>query len=103
MTAIKYSKMAKELDPSIYSAAFRWYTSIVFNQSRQKERNFDLSYLEQFDRYFFSSVKYIISEDQTLLFHALVQSLVDGLLTASRPRENLGLRPFNPLQRWKEV
>jgi hypothetical protein len=82
-TAIKNSKTGKEIDPSIYSASFRWYTDIIFNRLRQKERDFDLSYLEQFDRHFFSNAKYIISENQKLLFDALVQSLVDGLLIAT--------------------
>jgi len=79
-TAIKNSKGGKDIDPSVYSASFRWYTNIVFNTSRQKRGNFDLSYLEQFDRHFFSSVKYMISENQTSLFQAFVHWLIDGLL-----------------------
>ena len=82
-TAIKTSKSGKEIDPSIYSASFRWYTDIVFNRLRQKQGNFDLSYLEQFDRHFFSSVKYMISENQKPLFQELLRSLVDGLFIAT--------------------
>lgn len=66
-------------DSSVYAASIHWYTDIVFNKLGQKEDNFDLSYLELFDRYFFSSVKYIISQNQTSLFESLVSSLVDGV------------------------
>ena len=69
----------KELDISVYSASFQWYIEIVFNMPRQKDRCFDLSYLKLFDRYFFSSVRYIVSERQTSLFHHLVKALVDGV------------------------
>lgn len=66
-------------DRSMYASSIHWYIDIVFNKLSQKEGNFDLSYLELFDKYFFSSVKYIISENQTSLFNALVSSLVDGV------------------------
>jgi len=56
--AIKFSK--KEINPSVFAASIDWYIDIVFNKLRQKEGNFDLSYLRLFDEYFFSSVKYII-------------------------------------------
>jgi len=68
-----------DIDPSLHSATIYWYTDIVFDRL-SKNKNFDLSYLELFDKYFFSSVKYIISENQTSLFNALVSSLVDGVL-----------------------
>ena len=67
-----------DIDPSLYSATIQWYTDIVFNRLSQN-KDFDLSYLELFDKYFFSSVKYIISENQTSLFNALVAYLVDGV------------------------
>jgi len=66
-------------DRSMYAASIHWYIDIVFNKLGQKDGGFDLSYLELFDKYFFSSVKYIVSENQTSLFNALVSSLVDGV------------------------
>ena len=106
-TAIKNSKAGKEIDPSVYSASFRWYTDIIFNRLRQKERNFDLSYLEQFDRHFFSTVKYMISENQASLFHALVQSIVDGLLIAPYDDGKIWdyghLILYNDLNKYKEL
>jgi hypothetical protein len=106
-TAIKNSRAGKEIDPSIYSASFRWYTDIIFNRLRQKERDFDLSYLEQFDRHFFSNAKYIISENQTLLFDALVHSLVDGLLIATYNEGKVWdyghLILYNDLEKYREL
>jgi len=76
---IKNSKQGGvDIDPSLYSATIQWYTDIVFNPLSQN-KDFDLSYLKLFDKYFFSSVKYIVSENQTSLFNALVSSLVDGV------------------------
>jgi hypothetical protein len=66
-------------DRSMYAASIHWYIDIVFNKLGQKDGGFDLSYLELFDNYFFSSVKYIVSENQISLFNALVSSLVDGV------------------------
>jgi hypothetical protein len=66
-------------DSSMYGASIHWYINIVFNEFVQSELNFDLSYLNLFDRYFFSSVKFIILRNQTSLFKALVSSLVDGV------------------------
>lgn len=65
-------------DGSAYAAAIHWYTDIVFNRLGEKGE-FQLSYLALFDKYFFSTVKYIVSENQTSLFNALVSSLVDGV------------------------
>lgn len=66
-------------DRSMYAAAIHWYTDIVFNRLGRKKGDFDLSYLELFDKYFFSTARHIVSEGQTGLFHALVSSLVDGV------------------------
>lgn len=65
-------------DSSAYAAAIHWYTDIVFNRLGKKGI-FQLSYLELFDKYFFSTVRYIVSEKQTAIFHSLVSSLVDGI------------------------
>lgn len=75
MTRIAIEKQ----DRSMYAASIHWYIDIVFNKLRQREGEFNLSYLELFDGYFFSSVKYIVSENQTSLFDALISSLVDGV------------------------
>ena len=69
----------KRNDKSMYTATIHWYTDIVFNRLGIKEGGFDLAYLDLFDRYFFSTVKYIVSEDQKSLFYTLVSSLIDGI------------------------
>jgi hypothetical protein len=70
----------KDMDISIiYLASIRWYIKIIFSSQEQKGINFNLSYLELFDKYFFSSVQYIITENQISLFKGLVSSLVDGI------------------------
>jgi len=71
--AIKYQ------DNSMYASSINWYIRIVFHNNIKKEGSFNLAYLKLFDKNFFSSVKYIISENQTSLFKGLVSSLVDGL------------------------
>ena len=71
--AIKYQ------DNSMYASSINWYIRIVFNTNIQKEGSFNLSYLKLFDKYFFSSVQYMISENQNSLFKGLVFFLVDGI------------------------
>jgi len=71
--AIKYQ------DNSMYVSSINWYIRIVFNTNIQKEDSFNLSYLKLFDKYFFSSVKYMSDENQISLFKGLVFSLVDGI------------------------
>ena len=66
-------------DNSMYAASIHWYTDIVYNKFGQTDGIFDISYLEQFDRFFFSSVMHIISQNQTTLFESLKSSLVDGI------------------------
>lgn len=65
-------------DGSAYAAAIHWYTDIVFNRLGKKG-DFQLSYLDLFDKYFFSTVRYIVSENQKTIFDSLVSSLVDGI------------------------
>jgi hypothetical protein len=71
--AIKYQ------DNSMYTSSINWYIRIVFRNNIKKEDSFNLAYLKLFDKNFFSSIKYIISENQISLFKGLVSSLVDGL------------------------
>jgi len=71
--AIKYQ------DNSMYASSINWYIRIVFHNKIKKEGSFNLAYLKLFDKHFFSSAQYIISENQTSLFRGLVSSLVDGL------------------------
>ncbi len=66
-------------DKSMYAASIHWYIDVVFNHLGRKEGDFDLTYIDLFNEYFFSMVKYIVSEDQKSLFHALVSYLVDGI------------------------
>jgi len=79
--AIKFSK--KEINISAFAASIYWYTDIIFNRLEQKGGSFNLSYLKLFDMYFFSSIRYIISKNQTPLFKALISTLVDGLYIPS--------------------
>jgi len=65
-------------DSSAYAAAIHWYTDIVFNRLGKKG-DFQLSYLDLFDKYFFSAVRYIIAKQQTAIFQSLISSLVDGI------------------------
>lgn len=54
---------------SAYYTSIRWYSNIVFHLTNK----FELSYLNLFDDYFWRSIKYIISQNQTQLFQDLVQ------------------------------
>lgn len=65
-------------DSSAYIASIRWYTDIVFNRTGETEK-FHLIYLDLFDKYFFSTVQYIVTEKQTRIFQSLVSTLVDGI------------------------
>jgi len=78
--AIENPKSNNKIDTSVFSAAIDWYTGIVFSRQRVEVGSFDLSYLEQFDKYFFSMIKYIISKEQTSIFYHLLSSLVDGII-----------------------
>lgn len=62
-------------DRLLYNSSIHWYVDIVFN-----EKDFNLSYLELFNRYFNTSVKYIISENYFSLFNGLISSLIDGFV-----------------------
>lgn len=65
-------------DGSAYAATTHWYTDIVFNRlSRQGK--FQLAYLKLFDKYFFSTVRYIVAKRQTAIFKSLISTLVDGI------------------------
>lgn len=75
---VKGIKSDKDTDASVFNASIQWYISSVFSGLR-KENGFDLSYLELFNRYLFTSVKYIISQNQTRLFRAMVSSFVEGI------------------------
>ena len=73
-------------DRSMYAAGIHWYTNIVFDQLGRKEKQFDLNYLGLFDKYFFSTVRYIIAENQSPLFQTLISTLVDGVHVPSYHR-----------------
>ncbi len=70
-------------DSSMYASSIHWYFDTVF------DKNFNLSYLEEFNRCFFSLVKYIISNNQISLFKALVSFLVDGIYIPSYNSEKI--------------
>jgi hypothetical protein len=59
-------------DESAYTVSISWYLNGVFNNL------FDLSYLELFDRYFFSCIRDIVSNSQTVLFQGLVSTLINS-------------------------
>ena len=73
----------KTQDISLHAALYHWYIDIVFNKLGQKDKYFDLSYLSLFDKYFFASIKFIVSESNFSLFKALVSTLVDGFIFPS--------------------
>jgi hypothetical protein len=76
----KMTKLAIEKqNSSMYASSIHWYVDIVFNLLGEEGGAFDISYLSLFDRYFFSSVNFIISLTQTALFENLVSMLVDGV------------------------
>lgn len=76
MKIIQSTKTEGGIDASIYSASIHWYTDIVYNKLGGGKDKFDMSYLKQFDKSFFSSARYIISQNQTHLFENLISSLV---------------------------
>jgi len=78
----------KNQDRSMYAASIHWYIDIVFNNLTGKDNNFDLSYLELFDEYFFSSIKYIVSENQTSLFNSMCSDLLDAIYIPHYEVEN---------------
>lgn len=64
-------------DNSIFASTFHWYGDIVFNNTTANSYN--LSYMELFDEYFFSSVKNVIIEDKFDIFKELVVFLHEGI------------------------
>jgi hypothetical protein len=61
---------------SAYTASVSVYTTIVFDSHSS---NFDLSYLDIFDDYFFRGVQFLISQGATDVYKALISSLVNGI------------------------
>lgn len=75
----------KNLDNSASIAMINWYIEIVFNDWKDKN-NFNLSYLELFDKAFYQNIRYIVSENLTNIFKNLVSSLIDNInITPSLP------------------
>ena len=60
---------------SAYTASASVYTNIVFDSL---SNNFDLSYLDIFDDYFFRGVQFLISQGATDVYQGLIKSLVNG-------------------------
>lgn len=75
-------------DDSAYDATIRWYTGIVFERPN-RGRQFKLSYLNMFDKYFFAAAKYIITENQSAIFYNLVTTLVDGIHVESHGHSDI--------------
>ncbi|KJR42756.1 hypothetical protein MCHI_001345 [Candidatus Magnetoovum chiemensis] len=66
-------------DPSMYAAAAHWYIDIVFNRRGEKEKNIDLAYIDNFNNYLFSIVKFIISNNRFEVFKAFVSYIIDNV------------------------
>jgi len=66
-------------DESMYIAGTRWYTSIIFDSLRDNQSEFDLTYLELFDKYFFSTIQYIVSNDHFSTYKEIITNLIDNL------------------------
>ena len=70
-------------DSSARLASILWYTNIVFDS----ENKFNLSHLDVFDEYFWSSIKYIIIHGEMQIFKDLVSTVMQGITPSiSLPR-----------------
>jgi|GEM_PF-6119917 len=58
-----------------FTTLSQWYVDIVFSVSA-REGSFDLTYLEAFDRHFFTSLKYLIERDRPEMFEVLLNSVI---------------------------
>ena len=74
LRGIEGIKSKNKINRSIYSTAFQWYISITF------KINFNLTYLQIFDRYFFRILQNVISEGQSQIFETFVASIFGGIL-----------------------
>jgi hypothetical protein len=61
---------------SAYTTSVSFYTNIVFNSI---SNNFELSYLDLFDEYFFRGVQFLISQGATEVYEGLISYLVNGI------------------------
>jgi hypothetical protein len=61
---------------SAYTTSVSFYTNIVFDSL---SNNFELSYLDLFDKYFFRGVQFLISQGATDVYKGLISSLVSGI------------------------
>jgi len=71
----------KNKDETLYYFSTFWYINIVFNE--YNENKFDISYLSDFNKYFFRSIIYAISENQFSLFNIVVKNLYEGFFDRS--------------------
>lgn len=88
LSQISYSSI-KNNDASMYLATIQWYPEIVFDKWIEDGKDFDLSYLKTFDKYYFSNLKYVVSNGQTDLFKAFVSTLTEGIHAPSRPHTKI--------------
>jgi len=63
---------------SMYTASYRWYLHIVFNEGDSTDRAFKLQYLNLFDQYLIMSIKDIINHGIDSLFKSLIEYLTSG-------------------------
>lgn len=61
---------------SAYTASVSWYANIVFSSI---SNNFEPSYLDLFDEYFFRGVQFLISQGATEVYEGLISYLVNGI------------------------
>ncbi len=74
-----FNKAIKQNAPSLYPAAFEWYTEIVFNFPEKKsDEKFNMEYLPLLDSYLIALTKLIIQGDYLEVFRQLILSFVDG-------------------------
>lgn len=67
-------------DVSMYAAASQWYTTVVFgNYVDDDKERFQLDYLTVFDQALYSNLKYIVENNHKQLFTSFVGHLVDGI------------------------
>ena len=70
-------KAVEKQDISMYAATTYWYVDVVFRVELRNQREFDLSYLGVFNKYFIVMAKYLVSENLEDLFKEFISSLLE--------------------------
>lgn len=74
---------------SKYTLAYSWYTNVLYTGFGQKETDFNLEYLELFNKSFIQICQLIITKNEEDLFKALMHSLVTSITSPYSVKANL--------------